>query len=262
MSGPFASGATPAFWQQSSVTTRYVHEAKIVGVSSLELPRDGRPGRLELESRATRYQDVDEVVPVDSEAWQLAVRSVTSVYADGGVFRPRRCEVGTWAWVGADRDDRRRLYQYGWMEARGVLQAGVTNNLSEFAAMLRALEAMAGAVPGWSGRACTDSEVTLGRFCDGWRLTGVPRSWERRMRVALGQLGDVEFVLLKGHPTQEELASLEQVGRRGDRTYPVSRHQVLCDSLCTRLLNEWAQLSGATRDTKRREGEQDGGSAR
>lgn len=94
---------------------------------------------------------------------------------------------------------------------------------------------------------CSDSEITRGRFRDGWRLTGIPYSWERRMNRVLEQLGDVEYVLLKGHPTLAEIEVGEGVRKRSGRWYPVSRHQVLCDTLCTQTMNEWGKLSGVIR---------------
>jgi ribonuclease HI len=183
----------------------------------------------------------------DSALWADTVRQIVAVYADGGVFRPRRCEAGSWAWVGADCEDRRLVYQRGWLTATGMLRDGVTNNLSEFAAVLKALETMARHVPGWSGRVCSDSEMTIGRFSAGWRMMGVPKTWHMRMRAALDSLGRLEFVLLKGHPLASELAAGFGRNRNSERVYPVSHHQVLCDTLCTRTIQEWGLASGTQR---------------
>jgi ribonuclease HI len=201
------------------------------------------------ESVVSLTANADAYIDIPSEPggifWSVAMQQVTALYADGGVYRPRRCEAGSWAWVAADWRGRRVAYQRGWMGAQGVLRDGVTNNQAEFAAMLRALESVAEVVPGWSGFMCSDSEVTRGRFRDGWRLAGIPNSWVRRMHAVRDRLGDIEFLLLKGHPTQAELA--EGKVAKGGRELLVSEHQVFCDALCTRTLNEWGAASGIPR---------------
>lgn len=189
----------------------------------------------------------DTIVTEESELWLMSLRMVTTLYSDGGVFRPRRCEAGSWAWVGVDSEGTRVAYQTGWLSQRGVLDGGVTNSISEFAAMLRALEVIGRAVPGWCGRMASDSEVTIGRFRSGWRLSGIPRGWETRMLHALDRVGDVEYVLVKGHPNRAEILTGVGTRARSGRSYPVSEHQVFCDDLCTRMLDEWGKAHGVAR---------------
>jgi ribonuclease HI len=185
---------------------------------------------------------VDEEVGTASIEWLSAIHRIASVYSDGGVFRPRACEAGSWAWIGVDESNRRVAYQYGLIEGRAV-----TNNLCEYAALLRALESVVTVVPGWSGRACSDSGVTIGRFSEGWRTVGIPQSWVERMHRVWERAGEIEYVLHKGHPTKDELQAGVGVRERSGRSYPVSHHQVLCDRLCTQVLNDWAKRSGAVR---------------
>lgn len=96
---------------------------------------------------------------------------VVATYSDGGCIT---CPVtrkfnpspvgGTWAschvnargervWTASGVITAVRVHRYG--------LAGVTNNLTEYAAVLAAL---AGLPDGWSGRVYSDSKNTLGRF--------------------------------------------------------------------------------------------------
>jgi ribonuclease HI len=186
----------------------------------------------------------DIVVDPSDQVWRRALLRTSDLYADGGVLRGERCEAGSWAWVAADRDGRRMASQRGWMTATGALSDGVTNNISEFAAMLKALEAVVKHQPGWSGRMSSDSDITIGRFSRNWRLSGIPHTWQRRMRQALENLGNLEFVLLKGHPTAVELQQGFGTNDRSGRRYPVSEHQVLCDRLCRQTIREWSTAHG------------------
>lgn len=235
------------FWQQSSVTLQMVTEAHPTAVA-ITSP-SGAPDAL--ADVSVYYQGITEPRDIDVEPddplWIDAMQRVTTLYCDGGVFRPRRCEVGSWAWVGADNQGRRVAYQRGWLEAHGVVGDGVTNNISEFAAMMKAVEAIGKVSPGWSGRVASDSQITIGRFRDGWRQRGLPRGWTTRLTQALDRVGDLEYVHLKGHPNKAEISQGEGVRRRNGRRYPVSEHQVFCDSLCTSVLDTWSVFSGVKR---------------
>lgn len=151
---------------------------------------------------------------------------IVAIYGDGGCIRVNPSPIGApWAVCGVDADGNRVWERTGVIPAADVDTDGATNNQSEFMAVLVGLEAMPDR---WSGRVCTDSFVTLRRFRDEARLAGIPLDWRRRMAVALGRLGRIEYVLLDGHPTRAQLAA--GVGKRGN---PVSEHNVWCDKTCT-----------------------------
>lgn len=155
----------------------------------------------------------------------MIYQGIAAVYTDGGVLGSSRSEVGgSWAWVGVDADGLLRAGEYGTLRPAVHGLDSITNNLSEFYAMLKALESMPA---GWSGRVCPDSQVTLGRFFWSWKLAGVPAAWRQRMGAVIRRLGKLEPVLHDGHPTRAQL--LAGVGKRGN---PVSIHNVLADKLC------------------------------
>jgi hypothetical protein len=107
----------------------------------------------------------------------------------------------------------------------------VTNNMTEFMGLLTALEALP---RGWSGMACSDSEITIGRFFLGWHLRNIEKAWADRCRQIVSILGTVTPVRLDGHPTLKELS--DGIGHRG---HLVSRHNVWCDRECTALAAGW-----------------------
>lgn len=151
--------------------------------------------------------------------------SPSKVYADGGVIGPNPSKLGgTWAfvWV-ADEVETRR--------AAGVLLPAdigldtVTNNMTEFAALLHAIEPLP---DGWAGELFTDSIVTLRRFRSPRhaKMQGIPEAFTRRLVAAVDRLGRFKITLLAGHPTQEDLS------RGSKKGTPVSHWNVLCDHLC------------------------------
>jgi ribonuclease HI len=225
---------------ESRVTIKEIRAADVIGAS---LSLTG----MQLGCVATDVRVVEQVTNVRTDMWLSALRRARNIYCDGGVFRPRRCEVGSWAWVATDQDDDEVACQYGWMERGSSTPDGVTNNLTELTAAMAALVWMCKATPRWSGRLFSDSQITLGRLSQGWRMKGVPDRWVERVAAVLETVGDVEFVHLKGHPKPADLDAGFMVSPTSGRTYPVSRHQVKCDSLCTDVLERWSQVSGITR---------------
>jgi ribonuclease HI len=149
--------------------------------------------------------------------------AIVAVYADGGVIERNPSPLGgTWAWCHVDAVGARLAH------GSGVLAVpGTTNNVSEFAAAVLALEALP---DGWAGQLCSDSQITLGRLCWGWTLTGLPLDWVHRGSVVLARLGTLTPVLLQGHPTAADLRR----GTGAKRGYPVSVHNVWCDAACQR----------------------------
>lgn len=151
---------------------------------------------------------------------------VVALFGDGGCIGVNPSPLGApWAVCGVDADGRRVWERVGVVEPGMVETDGVTNNQSEFVALLMGLEAMP---DGWSGTVHSDSLVTIRRFRDGAKLRGIPSSWAERKDAALARLGALIYVLLDGHPTKVQLAA--GVGRRGS---PVSDHNVWCDKACT-----------------------------
>lgn len=151
--------------------------------------------------------------------------NVIAVYADGGVIQVNPSPVGgTWAFCHVDSSGHRVLEQGGVVTPEPG--AKITNNLTEFVALVSALEALP---EGWCGWACSDSGVTLGRLFSGWKLTNIPADWIERGARALKRLGTVTPRRLDGHPTAAQL--LAGIGKRGG---PVSIHNVWCDKECGR----------------------------
>lgn len=147
---------------------------------------------------------------------------IVAVFSDGGVIGQNPSKLaGTWASCLVDEHEDRVREVSGVVRPRDIGVAAVTNNHSEFYALLRGLEE----VPdGWEGIACSDSAVTLGRFFSGWKLTGIPPDWVHRMVVLLQRMGPVQPLLVNGHPTK-----LELLNGQGVRGKPVSRFNVWCD---------------------------------
>jgi hypothetical protein len=116
----------------------------------------------------------------------------------------------------------------------------ITNNHTEFIAATLALEAMP---EGWSGKLCSDSQITLGRLFENWKIKNLPKNVYVRGLAALEKLGTVEPILLQGHPTKADL--LRGIGAK--RGYPVSIFNVWCDEECGRQAKAYLRSLGDTR---------------
>ena len=173
-----------------------------------------------------------------------------TLFCDGGVLGRNPSHVGgTWAWCLITADGGFAAGGSGllipanrlppWPMADDELLEicptwPVTNNQSEFYASLRAIEY----VPDdWTGRLCSDSQITLGRLCSSWRMTGIPPRWIARAGAALKRLGPIEPVLLQGHPTKADLAR----GIGAKRNLPVSEWNVRCDEVCNLMAQDYLQ---------------------
>lgn len=149
---------------------------------------------------------------------------IVAVYCDGGcIGHNPSAEGGAWAWCHVNGRN------IGILESSGLLLPTeawpiITNNYSEYVAMLRCLEALPDR---WSGLVCSDSAVTIGRFSLGWATAGIPNSLVNKTAACLARLGKLEYELLDGHPSKEQLR--ERKGKRGNR---VSIHNVWCDLAC------------------------------
>ena len=169
-----------------------------------------------------------------------------SLYCDGGVIADLRLAPepgklrpvynpsyigGTWAWCAVDANGVLLGRNSGVIPAVFTYELdGVSNNLAEWQAAVRALEAMP---QGVRIELCSDSEITIGRLFWNWSTAkGLPNTWVRRGLNAKRQLGGtVRPVLLEGHPTRAEL----RAGRGAKHGWPVSEHNVWCDKECSRL---------------------------
>lgn len=169
-------------------------------------------------------QAVDAYVPLETFS---AVRANGDMFISGELHKLCQKALGD--------DVRARVYAYR--------EDTVTNNAMELLALVGALDVVH---PGWCGRVCSDSMVTLGRaFAHAdktraalpprihrssfpWRMEGIHETYQRRLRTATGRLGTVQVVLLDGHPTATHLR--DQIGKRGQ---PVSIHNKRCDELAS-----------------------------
>ena len=170
---------------------------------------------------------------------------IGSLYCDGGCICKNPSPYGgTWAYVLTDERDE-PLSEASGLILTEEIGFPVTNNLSEFIALVKALEAVP---PLWAGRVCSDSNVTLGRFFKGWKITGIPEEWVRRGEKARLRI-DLErcrLVLIDGHPTGAHLSA--GTGKRG---HLVSRHNVRCDYLCRTRSIEYQEAHNIIREDPR-----------
>ncbi len=160
---------------------------------------------------------------------------LAAIYADGGcVGSNPSLHGGVWAWCGVTAEGQMVVSDSGLILPGDVGMPAITNNLSEYVALVRALEYLP---DGWSGRVCSDSSVSLGRLFRGWKHTGIPPEWIGRARRAKQRLGDLTEVLHDGHPTKAQLAS--GIGKRG---HPVSSFNVFCDRECNRVARKQLEV--------------------
>jgi ribonuclease HI len=151
---------------------------------------------------------------------------IVALYADGGVILKNPSTIGgTWAWCAVDADGNRVIESGGAVPAKNDYP--ITNNHMEQIAITLALEAMP---DGWSGTVYSDSMIALGRVFKGWKLKNLPSNVAKRSAAAMARLGEIQTVLLQGHPTRADLAC--GIGKK--RGFPVSIHNVWCDEECGR----------------------------
>lgn len=165
---------------------------------------------------------------LDSSSWKHIEPSgeveIIALYADGGLIGRNPSDIGgTWAWCAVNRNGERVIERGGAVPARDG--QSITNNHMEQIAITLALEAMP---DGWTGAVYSDSNVALGRVFRGWKQKNLPANVARRSAAAVARLGEIEVVLLQGHPTAKDLAS--GIGKK--RHLPVSIHNVWADKRC------------------------------
>jgi hypothetical protein len=152
---------------------------------------------------------------------------IISIYADGGIIGRNPSPVGgTYAFCCVDANNNRII------ERGGIVLAPKGKHISsptiEQIALVMALEYLP---EGWSGRVHSDCQVALYRVFKNWRTQGLPGSVAARTTAALNRLGKLEYKLIAGHPTKEDL-------RRGwsskKHHLPVSEHNVWTDDEANR----------------------------
>lgn len=114
----------------------------------------------------------------------------------------------------------------------------VTNNLSEYVALVRGLESLP---EGWSGAVYSDSQIALARLFYQVRCKGLPPVLIRQAAAAVARLDwtNIAPVLLAGHPTKAHL--FQGLGKKGN---PVSLHNVWCDAPCSEEARKYREFLG------------------
>jgi ribonuclease HI len=159
--------------------------------------------------------------------------TLVALYADGGVIGSNPSTIGgTYAY--------RLLFEDGQAIGKGSVIAPqevggpVTNNQTEMLAMLEGLKRLP---DHFAGCIFSDSQVTLGRVFMGWKWKNIP-TWMHKVyqeqRARLIFFDQIQYVLLDGHPTRQQLQL--GIGKRG---HPVSEHNVWCDHECNRVGREF-----------------------
>jgi ribonuclease HI len=168
---------------------------------------------------------------------------IKNLYADGGVCLKNPSEYGvSWAFVATDENDTEIFQASGNVTKEACRKFKASNNLAEMMAAVRAMEY---AAQNWDQVSQplvlkSDSELTLNTIFKNYSTKRLPRNVAERCVTAMERLAlhhiPVEYVLLAGHPTKKNLADgyKEKLGSDGmtKRKYPVSIHNVTCDTLC------------------------------
>jgi len=148
------------------------------------------------------------------------------LYVDGGVCGKNPSPVGgTWAWCQVENGEMIRQGS-GIITPEDIGLPVVSNNFTEIYAAIRGLQSMP---EDWAGTIFTDSLITLRRITKGGKFNGIPE-WLRASVGALKQDRKWQAVLVKGHPSREDL----ERGCTMDGK-PVSAWNVFCDKECNRL---------------------------
>jgi len=156
---------------------------------------------------------------------------IAEVYCDGATigYNPSRVG-GAWASCWVDADGKRVRSRSGKVTPDSDNLDVITCNYAE---LLAAVNALCDLPDGWAGTIYTDSEVTYWRIRQSPRqsaLNGITALLAARLANVKARLGNYRTVVVKGHPTTDELR--RGVSRKGR---PVSVHNVHCDKLCVAL---------------------------
>ena len=169
-----------------------------------------------------------KAIEVKSFSPTRQLHAENQLFADGGVIGRNPSGIGgTYAFSVLKNG---KVIQTGGSVIVPVRESRVSNNVSEFIAVLEGLEKLPS---NWVGIVYSDSKVTLGRFFCDWSLTNIPSDLQQQMRdekLRLIHFSDIQYCLLEGHPTKSDLA--RGFGKNG---YPVHEQNVWCDKTCKSL---------------------------
>jgi len=149
------------------------------------------------------------------------------LFTDGGVISSNPSAIGgTWSWVRVC-DGEELEFRHGVLLPVHTQTATVSNNNTEFIALCRGILALP---DDWRGTVASDSLIALGWVFKGYDTTNIPASLRRRIPEVRAKAAKLDHILLAGHPSRKDLAA----GRRLSKlpAYPVSIHNVRCDTLC------------------------------
>lgn len=169
------------------------------------------------------------MIKMSGRKWDFIQKNVVELFCDGGLLSKNPSpQGGTWAWCFVDEHDQRICYESGILYPRDLGLKKITNNHSELYAALAGMHALP---DDWSGTIWTDSNVTLHRIKRDAKKApdSIPERLDIACKALKERLGDYKVKLLSGHPSREQIA----IGYKKCR--PVSRHNVFCDQLCTKL---------------------------
>lgn len=157
----------------------------------------------------------------------MATSEAIALYTDGGVIGANPSTIGgSWAYCFVDAFGLRIAQASGVITPEQAHLQAITNNVTELLALVYGLERLPS---GWRGTVYSDSWVSLQRVFLAAKLANVPRWLVERLQALQksGELADISYVLLDGHPTRAEL-----IAGKGKRGHPVSEHNVWCDAEC------------------------------
>jgi len=189
------------------------------------------------------------ILPVETRAFSLlssqlpngyTVQDIAKVYTDGGVISKNPSDIGgTWAVRFVDKDDNVVHEMSGIVFPNTFGMTHITNNFTEFYAMLMAFEYLP---EHWIGDVYCDSEITLGRWFYGWKLAGIPMDIIKRFVDIRKKRTARNITLLAGHPSMSDLARGYKLKTSSSHAidaypvaFPVSEHNKWCDKTCEHL---------------------------
>lgn len=168
------------------------------------------------------------------------------LFTDGGVILSNPSpHGGTYAWCLVRGDEEREavlIQEHSCLIYPTGKNALITNNYTEMMAMAMALgdlwsSILTGRYQGDNPIIYSDSQLTLERAFGNYPWSGIPD--EMRIKVqgivaALRDRGELNYVLVAGHPTRAQLHQGYKIKKNGSR-HPVSKWNVFCDENCSAL---------------------------
>jgi ribonuclease HI len=159
------------------------------------------------------------------------MNKIAKLYCDGGLIGSNPSPLGgTFAWIGLDSKGEEIASGKGIILPSDIGMESVSNNVSELYAAMDALEYVG---EGWKGIIYTDSKITLHRIEHSKSFKGIP-NFMRLKILDLRRCRKYRVVLLKGHPSQEDLKRGKTLDGK-----PVSIWNKKCDEMCNELAREF-----------------------